>query len=624
MREAFSFPSQLDWWDVTIGKKQLYFLMIHSGLGLYVGLVTLWFGSISQDWGYAGEFFTSSSFLIFVMNFIPPLLLLWLFTALFNSPWLGYFTTCILCLIVSLVNYFKITHRGEPFFFSDLSLTFEAFRMAGEYSYKLSSEICLLVLLYLLGFVLEAGITPLFLTDIFDKKHRYLSAIIGVFLIPCLTSTIYSSDSLYQKWDDSGESLLVSRTDRYLSRGMWYSFLYNGKDNSEISTDLDVEELLFNIEELSQPNFPIGDISVVGIMLEGFCDYSQFSLLSREEKVMEVYEPWHDWQADALSGNIVNTVFAGGTATTEWSFLTGIPSPDSITHYTNSYVWEFKEAGYYTHGGHPGYKDFYNRINANRYIGFDDYVYYEDYYKNHVSDQVFYWDSDDVLVDSIIEHRKAAQSKNKPIFSFYVSIQNHGPYNVAADMSDPYISASNPLNSQVKGMLQTYLKGVESTLEEMERLRENLNDTDEPVVAVIFGDHKPWAGNDNEILIALEPAHVNNTSLAWMMAYYSTPYLIWANDAAREIITGEYIGDGGDISNHFLMNRLFEMVGWDQSPTMTVASNLMESLPIVFKGWDYAFFMEDHITMTPPIQYNDLVDRYLAVIQHRQSSLYIP
>ena len=44
--------------------------------------------------------------------------------------------------------------------------------------------------------------------------------------------------------------------------------------------------------------------------------------------------------------------------------------------------------------------------------------------------------------------------------------------------------------------------------------------------------------------------------------YFSTPYLIYANKAARESLGQDFRGDGGDISPCFLMDKLFFECGW--------------------------------------------------------------
>ena len=48
---------------------------------------------------------------------------------------------------------------------------------------------------------------------------------------------------------------------------------------------------------------------------------------------------------------------------------------------TSSYVWYLKSQGYHTSGDHPSNNWFYNRQNINAYMGFDEYRFAENFYK---------------------------------------------------------------------------------------------------------------------------------------------------------------------------------------------------------------------------------------------------
>ena len=45
--------------------------------------------------------------------------------------------------------------------------------------------------------------------------------------------------------------------------------------------------------------------------------------------------------------------------------------------------------------------------------------------------------------------------------------------------------------------------------------------------------------------------------------YYSTWYTIWGNQAAKTQLGQSFQGQGPDLSPCFLMNQVFEMIGWD-------------------------------------------------------------
>ncbi|MFQ9771877.1 MAG: hypothetical protein ACLRX4_10290 [Oscillospiraceae bacterium] len=115
----------------------------------------------------------------------------------------------------------------------------------------------------------------------------------------------------------------------------------------------------------------------MGVMLEAFCDLTDFDALAGFDTVQEVYAPWHALEEQSLSGRLLTNIFAGGTVDTEWGFLTGASEHDEYRGATGSYVRYFTAQGYAAHYAHPGYSWFYDRERVNDYLGFDRSVFTE-------------------------------------------------------------------------------------------------------------------------------------------------------------------------------------------------------------------------------------------------------
>ena len=62
---------------------------------------------------------------------------------------------------------------------------------------------------------------------------------------------------------------------------------------------------------------------------------------------------------------------------------------------------------------------------------------------------------------------------------------------------------------------------------------------------------------------------------------FETEYLIWANDAAKEILGNDFVGEGPTISPHYLMNLVFEQCGFEGPAYMQAMSDIMETLNVV-------------------------------------------
>ena len=184
--------------------------------------------------------------------------------------------------------------------------------------------------------------------------------------------------------------------------------------------------------------------------------------------------------------------------------------------------------------------------------------------------------SDETLVDGILDGLR----EPGPWFSFSVSYQNHGPYETASAQEVFLSPGDTGWSAETCNMLNNYMSNVSSTLAAMERLTRELNARPEPFVLVLFGDHKPWMGNGNTGYTEIG-AGFDLSQLSGFREYYSTPYLIWANSAAREAPGIQKCGLRGDFSPCFLMNKVFELCGWEGPGFMELSRQLEAISPLI-------------------------------------------
>ena len=263
---------------------------------------------------------------------------------------------------------------------------------------------------------------------------------------------------------------------------------------------------------------------------------------------------------------------------TEWGFLTGASEHDEYRGATGSYVRYFTAQGYAAHYAHPGYSWFYDRERVNDYLGFDRSVFTENGFGELVDPYVAMWHSDQQLADYLLADLDTADGS--PLFSFAVSYQNHGPY-AETESTVPYVSPEASGWSQEScNMLSNYLFGVNETVREYVRLTQELDARDTPVVLVLFGDHKPWMGNGGSVYEEMG-IDFDTSTLAGFRNYYATPYLIWANRAAKEVLGEDFTGDGGDFSPCFLMTRLFDACGWAGPGYMQLSRAMRDISPLL-------------------------------------------
>ena len=120
---------------------------------------------------------------------------------------------------------------------------------------------------------------------------------------------------------------------------------------------------------------------------------------------------------------------------------------------------------------------------------------------------------------------------------------------------------------------------------------------DEPVVLVFFGDHKPWLGY-NDVTYGAYGINVDTSTEEGFFNYFSTRYLILANDAAKKVTGNDFSGEGEKISPHFLMNKVFELCGYKGSAYMQYTSEIMKKAPVM------------HRAMTLPEEYKNVAYYY--------------
>ena len=144
------------------------------------------------------------------------------------------------------------------------------------------------------------------------------------------------------------------------------------------------------------------------------------------------------------------------------------------------------------------------------------------------------------------------------------------------------------LTAEEKNLLNSYFMGIIDADEELGRLTEELEKSDEPTIVVYFGDHLPGFSNGMAFFDLLDYDISASGSLEEMAGIYKTPYLIWQNSAAQQQKdikdAAQEIGltDGSFISSSFLGAAVMEMIGFDQlAPVLTYDNEVRRSLPVV-------------------------------------------
>ena len=349
------------------------------------------------------------------------------------------------------------------------------------------------------------------------------------------------------------------------------------------------------------------------IQLESFSDFEEMGVKGIADYV---YAPLRTLQSETVSGLLVPNVIGGGTVNTERAILSGSYSMLQYYRPAFSYTRYFTSQGYYTTGSHPNVSSFYSRGVVNGYLGFEEYLYTDNYFTD-----ITEWRCDSTYLPTIFRLFREKAESGQPVFSFNVTTQGHWPYDHTEyyDKAD-YWTGSN-VSETTSILLNNYFSLIYETQQILLRELENLRDAPEPMIVVLYGDHKPWLADD-----AGEPDRKNAglydeidmvfdlDTEQGLLRYISTPYMIWANTAAKELTGNSFTGNGPTISPCFLMNVLFQQIGWKGPSYMQYCSTIMEKIPVIYTNGRY---IEEGIykkTLSPEGQ--ELLNEYAYLVYY--------
>ena len=517
--------------------------------------------------------------LLVVMNLLAPVLLVYLGFFLFARPWAAYLLSALPFLTLALASYYKVQLRGDPVLANDLRLLRTAGGIMDKYTFDMTAP----VLVVIEGFLLLLALSLLMLRrERMSSRARLAGIMAALSLTLGCCFEYYPSADIYKATANTDLITPWSAVEVYISRGTTYPFLFSVQDMFPDAPDgyrdSDAYQALSQYRDADIPDEQ--KVTIVGIMLEAFSDLTDFPALGELSSVRGVYEPLHELEKRSVSGDLLTNIFAGGTTDTEWGFLTGYSEHEEFRSATDSFVRYFKAQGYDTLYRHPGYSWFYNRSNVNEYLGFDESVFNESGFADLISIDEALYASDAVLVDYLLNDIDTRTEDNAPLFLFSVSYQNHGPYPSETYWEEYVTPEKTGWSMESCCVVNNYLAGIRSTIEQMLRLTRELDARDEPVVLVLFGDHKPWMGNGGSVYEEMG-IDFDTSTLAGFRNYYATPYLIWANRAAKEVLGADFTGDGGDFSPCFLMTRLFDACGWDGPGYMQLSRAMRDISPLL-------------------------------------------
>ena len=342
------------------------------------------------------------------------------------------------------------------------------------------------------------------------------------------------------------------------------------------------------------------NVHVIFVMNEAFSALSEepaFTYTAENDPLSN----YHALESDphAVTGRVVVPGFAGGTANTEFDILTGMQTRAlsstttsafrAVNRNLDSLFRVYGGDGYETLFLHPGYDWFYNRENVYRWMGAQ-----ESRFIDQMPDAEYKgsWVTDEYMAGLIEEAFESAVSDGSCLFNYTTTIQNHMSYTATKygeGHVSPELQTDLALPAETETMLAVYMEGLRDADAMLGRLTEYFSQTEEPVLLAFYGDHLPYLGDgmrgyqDIDSQVALPEAERDDP-----LCSYETPYVLWVNDAAAEVLDWERavasldLPEDHRLSACFLGDTVLELTGRDQDNAwFAFLSHLRREMPVV-------------------------------------------
>ena len=556
---------------VHSGQRALFFLWhaaVLLGSSAVFSMLSLLLSFGNYDWGVFVGYFAAPQ--IILLNTLPVLLLeLLLFFVLGRMGFAALFTALVV-LLSSAGNYFKIAFRFEPFVFRDIDAVSAGLKIVSNYHLFWNNRLVIVVVVGLLCvaacFLLARGQ--------FRWRSRVAGALLVVLSLFPLWRYVYSDRDIYYRVSHANSYLgNVTAQNNYICAGFVYPFLFSITDRQDIKPDgYDVEEARTLHSAYEDATIPEDRrVNILVYQLESFCDLEAQGLSGIDPAV---YAPLRVLEEETLHGILFSNTFGGGTIDSERCFLTGSYGMQTYTRSAPSYARYLSEQGYFVTGCHPNVPDFYNRLNVMRYLGMERF----DLIGTAGSPVTQAWQRDEVFFPETIRVFREALQGEQPVFSFNISMQGHSPY--SDDTPETLFWQGEGVSAGCLNTVNHYLASVAETQQMLSAALDELRGETEPVVVLFYGDHCPFLNNYN-YYSELGLNQLDKSTPEELVAYYGTPWLLWANDAAKPYLAQELSGEGGILSPGYLMSLVFDALGWEGSAFMQFTRSVRELLPVV-------------------------------------------
>lgn len=261
--------------------------------------------------------------------------------------------------------------------------------------------------------------------------------------------------------------------------------------------------------------------NIIFLQLESFFDITNATDLHFSEDPIPFYRSLME---NYSSGYLSVPSVGAGTANTEFEVISGMNlqffGPGEYPYKTilkkstcESVNYDLKDLGYTTHAIHNNKGTFYTRQNVFKKLGFDTFTSLE--YMNIGETTPLDWAKDKYLTEYIMNALNSTENQD---FIYTISVQGHGDYpdyKIDDPRYNPVIKVTGDRDEESLNAIEYYTNQIHEMDAFVKELIETLQNYDEDVILVMYGDHLPSLG--------FEDSELKNKDI------YQTEYVIWNN-----------------------------------------------------------------------------------------------
>lgn len=493
-------------------------------------------------------------------------------------------------VVLALVEYYVLLFRGQAFTLPDIMAAETALDVAGGYHFDMPPMLCALLLLFLLYAQIQRDFQQLEFGKWNLKNVGIRLGLLGLMGVCTFAGRSFYLDSEdVDLWDinleyrQKGYAYSLAREIRYLSVEKPEG--YSSEKASEIakSYENDGKNALEEAAADSQSTVSAPSVvpeNIILIMNESLTDFSSVGDLEAEEDVLEKFHALSKSE-NVKSGTLYVPAFGGGTCQTEYEVLTGnyvgfLPMGSfAYQLYTQSpehgLAESVKSQGYTAVAVHPNEASKWNRSNVYTHMGFDAFISTENW--GYECDKLRWYASDKGVYDKITEICET-KTPGEKLFVFGVTMQNHGSYG-EENMAD-FVPDVTLGYQEEYPLAETFLSLEKESDQAFADLISYFEDTEEPTMVIMFGDHWPQLEEGFFSQILGQDLNSLEQDLTALQQMYTTPYLIWTNYSSQE--------SQEDMSANYFGAYVASAAGLQLTPYQEFLLEMKEKIPVYGMG----------------------------------------